>query len=497
MAAGLRALLLLAAAALAGCSARYFHDAGTPAPEPRYELAAWPQPEQWAGVIFNGEKIGFTRLALRPAPDAPGRFEIEAEAVITLRFLGIEKKVVLHSFDRVRDDLTLERFEYQYLMDGTPMQLRGYVAQDRLAVQAVTGGRPFEQEFPLDRPVYPASAMSLLPGHRGLRLGAEYAYTVYDGENQKLGEVAQKVEGWEASELFPGPAFKVSTTLHGLSTTTWFDERARPVFELALNGVLISVLEDEDSARRYLAAASLNKEETLVEFSRIRPDRPLERPRDIAGLALEIRGLPAGTVLAPGAGQSCRAEDGAMRCQMRRLSPGDLPPGGAAGEDAAYLKPSLNVQSHDRSIRALAAGIAAGESTDLGRVTALLAWIQANVRREPVDVFSALDVLQTRKAECQGHAWLYAALARALGIPTRVVSGLVYSEEFQGFLYHAWNESRVNGAWLPVDPTFGQAAADATHVAMLEGDTLADLLPMVNWVGRLKIAVNAVEYGGK
>lgn len=487
-------LALLAAAALAGCSARYFHAADAPAPEARYELDAWPQPEQWAGVIFNGEKIGFTRLALRPAP-APGRFEIDSEAVITLRFLGVEKKIVLRALDRVREDLTLERFEYEYVIDGTPMQLRGSFEGGVLSVNAVTGGRPFEQEFRLDRPLYPSSAMALMPGFRGLRVGAEYLYTVYDGENQKLGEVSQKVEGWETSDLFQGPAFKISTQLHGLSTTTWMDARARAVFELGMNGVLISVLEDEASARRYLAAASLNKEEALVEFSRIRPDRPLERSRDVSSLQVEIRGLPEGTVLASGAGQACRRDDGATRCDIRRLSPGS--PAAAAGAPEAektWLRPSLSVQSNDRTIRALAARITEGQATDLDRVKALVDWIQANIRREAVDVFSALDALQTRRAECQGHAWLYAALARSIGIPTRVVSGLVYTEEFQGFLYHSWNESRMDGAWLPVDPTFGQIPADATHVTMLEGDTLADLLPMVNWVGRLKISVGRVEY---
>jgi hypothetical protein len=276
------------------------------------------------------------------------------------------------------------------------------------------------------------------------------------------------------------------------------DSQARPVFELALNGVLISVPEDEASARRYLAAASLNKEEALVEFSRIRPDRPLERPRDVSALRVEIRGLPRGTVLAAGSGQSCARDDDATRCEIRRPPPEPASMAGSMQEAKQNsLRPSLNVQSNDPTIRTLAARITANEPADLGRVRALVDWIQANIRREAVDVFSALDVLQSRRAECQGHAWLYAALARSVGVPTRVVSGLVYLEEFQGFLYHAWNESLVDGAWLPVDPTFGQVPADATHITMLEGDTLADLLPMVNWVGRLKIGIGAVEHAAK
>ncbi len=123
----------------------------------------------------------------------------------------------------------------------------------------------------------------------------------------------------------------------------------------------------------------------------------------------------------------------------------------------------------------------------------LVAWIADNVRKAPVDVWSALDVLEKREAECQGHTYLYAAFARALGIPTRVVNGITYSEDYQGFLYHTWAESLVEGRWLAVDPTFGTVPADATHVKLVEGETLADLTPLVDWVGHLQLRVIAVE----
>jgi transglutaminase-like putative cysteine protease len=104
-----------------------------------------------------------------------------------------------------------------------------------------------------------------------------------------------------------------------------------------------------------------------------------------------------------------------------------------------------------------------------------------------------LDVLQTKQAECQGHAYLYTAFARSLGIPTRVVSGLVYSEQFKGFLYHSWSESVVDGRWQAVDPSFGQTVADATHIMVVEGDSAADLLPLIDWVGKVRIRVLAIE----
>lgn len=163
--------------------------------------------------------------------------------------------------------------------------------------------------------------------------------------------------------------------------------------------------------------------------------------------------------------------------------------------DPRYLASTFTVTARDPGIVATAREIGRGASDAREQVRRIVAWMQANVRVSPVDVWSAVDALQRREAECQGHAYLYAALARALGVPTRVVNGIVYAEDFEGFLYHAWAESLVDGRWLAIDPTFGSVPADATHVKLVEGETLAELTPLVEWIGRLKVRVIDVEHG--
>jgi transglutaminase-like putative cysteine protease len=140
-------------------------------------------------------------------------------------------------------------------------------------------------------------------------------------------------------------------------------------------------------------------------------------------------------------------------------------------------------------ISSLARAIASGAASDEERIARLVAWMDVNIAKEAVDAFSAADVLRARRGECQGHSYLFAAFARALGLPTRVVNGIAYSEEHGGFLYHTWNEVWIAGrGWQPVDATFGQAHADATHVKLIEGETAAELLPLVNLVGRVRVA---------
>jgi hypothetical protein len=474
-------------ALLTGCQSLYFHDAGAP-PRLAYRLAELPFSQYWTGIVFNGEKIGFTHFEIHPAEDGK-RYEIRAEASFVLRFLGIEKKIALKARDLVDDELGLIAFDYDYRIDGSELLQSGRKEGERLNVTITNAGRPSERSFAAPSKLYPSSAIALYPVLHGLQPGAAYTYTVYDGQTQTIGEVAQQVTGYERSQFFEGNAYKLETRLHGQSTTTWIDRKGRPVFELALRGVMISALEEEDRAKRYIALGALNRKEALIEFSLIRPEAPLVEPRRAARMTVEIAGM--NQLVPAGHAQQCRRTGRDRQlCEM-----GPNPGAGWLISAEKYLGASLSVQSRDPGIRAAALQTAPEGLPAMDRIARVVAWLDRNIEKVPVDVFSALDAFQQKKAECQGHAYLYTAMARALGIPTRVVSGLAYSEHLQGFLFHSWAESLVDGHWVAVDPTFGQPVADATHIKLLEGEALADLLPLIDWVGRVRIRVLALEHG--
>jgi len=477
-----------------GCAGQYFRDAG-PAPMIQHDLARLPFSEYWTGIVFNGEKIGFTRFAIRQVTDTK-HYEIRSEASIVLRFLGVEKKILLKSHDVVNDDLTIVEFAYEYQIDGSELKVSGRREPGQLVATIVSAGRPTEQRLTAEGRLYPSSVIALYPALHGLEMGREHIYQVYNGEIQAIAEVAQRITAYENSDLFLGNAFKVETAMRGQRVTTWIGLDGRPVFELALHGTMISFLEDSGSATRYLALASLNKKESLVEYSLVRPDRPIADPRAVSALRISLQGVD----LTPpsDAFQHCTALKQETACEMRRVRQGPEIGAGAPLQSLQerYLRPSVTVQSNDPSIRRISGEIVAGSPSTADRIARILQWLDTNIEKAPHDVFSAIDVLDQRKAECQGHAYLYAALARAAGIPTRVVNGLVYSEQFNGFLYHSWTESLVGASWQAIDPTFGQAVADATHIKLVEGENLAELMPLMDWVGKVKIRVLAVEHQG-
>ena len=70
---------------LVGCAGRYFHDVPQEQrSSQRYELSSLPYSEYWTGIIFNGNKIGFSHFAIKESRDVPGRYEIRSETMLHL-----------------------------------------------------------------------------------------------------------------------------------------------------------------------------------------------------------------------------------------------------------------------------------------------------------------------------------------------------------------------------------------------------------------------------
>jgi transglutaminase-like putative cysteine protease len=329
--------------------------------------------------------------------------------------------------------------------------------------------------------------VTLIPVHRGLRIGSEHRYLVFSGQTQSVAAAEQKVIAYEKSEFFEERAYRVTSGFLGLTSTTWFSDTGLPLLELGLGGVIISAISTEERAKRFIATTALNKDEAIIGFSLVKPDVSIDNPRKLRRLDVSLSGNPALATVASDPRQQCRRSGDALECEIHAAAKWS-----ASVEPAVLrhdLRDSLAVPSDDARIRKLAREIAGGDTDPSGQIDALRAWMRDNIRKEATDAFSALDVLRTRTAECQGHSFLYAALARSLGIPTRIVNGVVYSEEHAGFLYHAWNESWVGDGWVAVDTTLDQLPADATHIKLVYGESVADLVALAGWVGKMRIRV--------
>jgi transglutaminase-like putative cysteine protease len=156
-------------------------------------------------------------------------------------------------------------------------------------------------------------------------------------------------------------------------------------------------------------------------------------------------------------------------------------------EPSAMLAPTPFINSDDTAIRASLPRILGSRTDARDRVDALMRWVNANMRKAPAfSVPMASDVFKRRVGDCNEHAVLFAAMARAAGIPCAIASGMVYSDDH--FYYHAWNVVFVDGRWTDVDATFGQFPADATHIILAVGD-ITDGIEVLQFVRKAKIRI--------
>lgn len=67
-------------------------------------------------------------------------------------------------------------------------------------------------------------------------------------------------------------------------------------------------------------------------------------------------------------------------------------------------------------------------------------------------LYSSLDSLEKDVVDCGGYACLLGALLRSVGIPSRLVSGILAG--YPGEHMHAWLEFMIpDGSWIPADPS--------------------------------------------
>lgn len=141
----------------------------------------------------------------------------------------------------------------------------------------------------------------------------------------------------------------------------------------------------------------------------------------------------------------------------------------ACGDAREELLATTYIQSAAPEIVARSMSIVEGAKDDLDKVRLLADWVYQNLEKRPViGIPDALTTLQTGIGDCNEHASLFAALARAASIPTKIAVGVVYHKE--AFYYHAWNEVCLGDTWVSLDTTTNQLPADLSHLKFIEGE---------------------------
>lgn len=450
----------------------------TAAPLP--PLAQVPTGERWFSVTMNGEQVGFARQRITPTANG---YRFEGDGSVKMLVLGFSREAAAHESYLVGRDLTLQSFAVEQSIDQSPMKLQGEVTGKGIRLTMEAGGTRKEKLIKVKGAVYPPPVLNVLPLFKGFADGKKYKVSMLDVEAIKVKEVTISAV---ARETLPGggAAFHLRNDLYPfVSNDIWVDPAGNTIRESVRDGLVVTQVEEEEAIRRFILAAAVAKKDLVFDFSLVRTDRTIDRPAAVRQLEVALTGIPAGLSLLDGAGQRVTREpDGRVVFSVTRQNQVVASAQSAAGSGMEpFLASTDRIPADQPRIQELARQLADGDNAPLAVAGKLNAWVAETIADAVIDSQSPLETLESKKGNCQSHARLYAALARAAGIPTKFVSGLVYMPQ-KGFLYHSWAESYV-GEWVAVDPTFGQLPADATHLKLAEGEGADDMAPLAGLVG--------------
>lgn len=109
--------------------------------------------------------------------------------------------------------------------------------------------------------------------------------------------------------------------------------------------------------------------------------------------------------------------------------------------------------------------VVGNSKSDREKAKKLYSWIGSNIKYdfskaekalgpEGVSNSGAIEAWNTRSGICFDYACLYVAMAKSVGLRTRIVTGDAFDGENYG--PHAWNQVYLKdeGIWINVDPTF-------------------------------------------
>lgn len=152
-----------------------------------------------------------------------------------------------------------------------------------------------------------------------------------------------------------------------------------------------------------------------------------------------------------------------------------------------YLRADDWVLSDDKTVKGNALNMAVLEKNDAFRFAQYLnSNLYFTVSSTPLFVMTnSLDIFKSHLGDYLERTVMFASLARAAGLPTRLIGGLAYLNGY--FYFHTWPEVWFD-KWIPMDPTLAQFPTDVTHIPLKEG-TLKDIISIVDELKNIEIEI--------
>lgn len=451
--------------------------------------------EIWMGAYVGDAKVGCISLKItQDELDGACVYRFESTVNNRLKVLGADLSQVANTVVYTDSKYNPLREEFSMSSGGKTTTVSAKFLKDRIECVVSAGSGSSTKTIPIPEGVsLVGDVMFALPASV-LEIGREYNLHYFNPLTLSIDELRVRVERREnitiGGKSYETIVVKNSTSMGEI--TLWQESNGDIVRVDAMMGIRMIRQAKEEA----LAGLDGGGEDFAVQ-TRVKTDKPITSPREAKVLDIVITGLDDPSLVISDARQNVKKVDTEKGSVHLRITAKKEVPSRSLSrpirkpELAEYLAATPYVDHNDQYVKKQAAEIVGDEKNSYLACSKLRSWLHSYLRvRGDIGITrSASDVLKSRLGVCRDYAILFAAMARSVGIPTKVVSGLIYLED--GFYYHAWVEC-YTGEWIPFDATLPTDFVDATHIKLAEGDATSMFL-LARVIGRLKAEIKGVK----
>ncbi|MBE9522844.1 MAG: transglutaminase domain-containing protein [Proteobacteria bacterium] len=437
--------------------------------------------ENWMEILCKGRKVGYTVTRVTKIKK---EFEVREEIFLTVNLMGSVQKIMSCTRAMLDEQFLLNRFDFSICSDLITFKISGQIEGNSLSLVMGEPGKEQIQSIELpERPMISAGLTQFFKP-RTLKIGESFRFPLFDPASMTTNPATVKVVAKEKIKLHDQTykAFRLEMNFLGRPLVFWLDEEGVPLKEKGFMGFTL--------VRSNPIRAQLDFDESkkldFYDLSAIRVKKKLKSARKLSYLRVELNHVPASLSI-----DNTRQSLNGRVLSVTKESPPftasyALPYGGNDNELLYYLEPEFLVQSEDKEIKGLARAIVKDTTDPLAAARMIMGWVFENIDKVPVvSIPDAKAILTHRKGDCNEHATLLTALLRAVGVPARIVVGLVYKDG--KFYYHAWNEAYLD-RWISLDAVLNQMPVDATHIKLVDGG-IEKQIQIVGTIGTLAVTI--------
>ncbi|MGQ9650700.1 MAG: transglutaminase-like domain-containing protein [Phycisphaerae bacterium] len=484
--------------------------------------------DEWYVVRIEGKKSGHAHITMKRSQKAGNDvITSRTDMVIEISRAGQEAGVrVIQQSEETIDGKPL-RFMNTIRLGALPggITTRGTVADGKVTITTSQFGQETEPKvYPMPEGAMMSWAVYREQIKRGLKPGDKYELTTYEPSisADKVIPMSVEIMDPETIDLFGRKvqATKTSQMMHitnmlgqksDVETISWITDDGN----IVRSQMMVAKWKIEILASSKSVALSPNEPTELMTDALIPVSDPIDSKSDRITYRISLKNkadrvhlsdIPETDMQRVLRRSNSEVEMVVTRRTFEGGTAGPKKLGGSptrrltAKEKERYLASSSVVNFKDPAVAELARQAAGDIKDPLQLAERLCHFVSDYVEDKNLNVgfATASETARSKEGDCTEHGVLLAALGRAAGIPTRLVTGIVYTRHFAGkegvFVGHLWTQFFIDGQWIDLDPALGQTVADPTHIAMSLSDAgdsgIADMVSSV-WLnmGELKIEV--------